>query len=279
MDISKLKISYATNDHIDALKYIWHECFGDEYEYINFFFKNRFKGIKTVIALYEEKVVGAAYLMPVKAMEYGEIKNGWYGYAIGILKEFRKNGIYAIMHQKIMEEISARNEFYILCPANEKLCEYYATLGFKEFSYLKTMKFDYCDTQCKISSDAISSKRYTELRNEFFNHDGFIFWDENAIDYAIKENEFCGGFADEIKIDKKAFAVLSRPFEKGIKIIESTVTDEYIKDITSHLLKKYGFEYALWTMPAYDDESEKYLSAMSCNLKKGDFPYLNIVLN
>jgi len=279
VDISKIKISYATDSHTNELKEIWHECFGDGYEYIDFFFENRFQSIKTVIALYEEKVVGAAYLMPVKAWEYGEIKDGWYGYAIGVLKEYRKNGIYAMMHEKIMNEINANNQFYILCPANKKLCEFYASLGFNEFSYLKTVKLNFCDTDKKASSKRISAKRYTELRNKFFNQDGFIFWDENAIEYAIKENEFCGGFADEIVIGGKAFAVMARPFEEGIRIIESTVPDEYMKDITSHLMQKHKAEYIVWTMPAYNNEEEKYLSAMTCSLKKGDFPYLNLVLN
>jgi len=279
VDISKIRISYATNKHINSLKDIWHECFGDGYEYIDFFFENRFKSIKTVIALYEEKVVGAAYLMPVKAMEYGVIKSGWYGYAIGILKEYRKNGIYAMMHEKIMAEISEKNEFYILCPANEKLCEYYSSLGFNEFSYLKTLKLDFCKTDKEISSEKISAKRYAELRNEFFSHDGFIFWDEEAIEYAIKENEFCGGFAEEIIVDGFSFVVLARPSENGIKIIESTVPHKYMKEITSHLIQKCKAAYVIWTLPAYNNEDEKFLSSMTCNLKKGDFPYLNLVLN
>ena len=273
-----LKISYADESHIPALKEIWRECFGDSDEYIDFFFKNRFKSCKTVIALYDGKTIGAAYLMPVKAYEYGTLKNGWYGYAIGILKKYRKKGIYAMMHEKIIEDI--KDGFYILCPANQKLCEYYASLGFKEFSFLKTIRIENKGTNCEFESKEIPAQKYVQIRNGYFNNDGLILWDDDAIDYAMKENKFCGGFTVEITSKAASYAVIARPFENFLMITESTVPKEYLKDVTAYLCEKYGFEYAVWTRASYDiAEGEAFLSGMSCNLKKPEFAYLNLVLN
>lgn len=280
MEASKIKISYADKSHINALKEIWHECFGDSFRYIYFFFENRFDSCKTMIASYDGKTVGAAYLMPVKTYEYGVLKNGWYGYAIGILKEYRKNGIYAMMHEKIMNDINAKNEFYILCPANQKLCEYYSSLGFTEFSYLNSVKIPKCSTECIITSEKITAQRYTQLRNEYFPSDGFILWDEKAIEYAICENDFCGGFTSEITLNGKTFVLMARPLENGVKITESTVAERYLKDVTAYLCQRYGFDYAVWTRAAYElPNGNSFLSGMSCNLKKSETAYLNMVLN
>ena len=279
MDISKIKISYADNSHIAELKEIWHECFGDSFDYINFFFENRFKSIKTVIALCDGKAIGAAYLMPVKAFEYGVLKNGWYGYAIGILKSFRKNGIYKMMHEKIMKDITEKNEFYILCPANEKLCEFYSSLGFKDFSYLNTVEIERCKTDNKIFEKEITAKKYFELRNKYFKSDGLIFWNEESIEYAIKENEFCGGFTSEFILNEKNFIVMARPFEDTIRIIESTVPSECLSDVTSYLCEEYKVNRVLWTRTSYEENGKNFLSGMAINLKKGDYPYLNLVLN
>ena len=279
MDISKIKISYADNSHIAELKEIWHECFGDSFDYINFFFENRFESVKTVIALYGGKTVGAAYLMPVEAYEYGVLKNGWYGYAIGILKDFRKNGIYKMMHKKIMKDIAEKNEFYILCPANEKLCEFYSSIGFKDFSYLSTIELKKCKTDFKVLEREITTKRYAKLRNKYFKNDGMIFWNEEAIEYAIKENTFCGGFTKEIIINEKSFSIMARPFEDTIKIIESTVPNECLSDVTAYLCEKYNVQSVLWTRASYEENEKNFLSGMAINLKKGDYPYLNLLLN
>lgn len=279
MDISKIKISYADNSHITELKEIWHECFGDSFDYINFFFENRFESVKTVIALYDGKTIGAAYLMPVKAYEYGALKNGWYGYAIGILKAFRKNGIYKMMHEKIMKDINEKNEFYTLCPANEKLCEFYSSLGFKDFSYLNTVEIKKRKADNKVFEKAVTTKKYLELRNKYFNSDGMIFWNKEAIEYAIKENEFCGGFTSEIILSEKSFVIMARPFENTIRIIESTVPNEHLNDITAYLCEKHKIQNVLWTRASYEGNDKNFLSGMSINIKKGDYPYLNLVLN
>lgn len=274
-----LKISLANDCHKEDLIKIWQECFGDSREYIEFFLSQNFKRIKTVVAIADEKVVGAAYLLPVKSYEYKVLKNGWYGYAIGILPEYRKRGIYAKMHEKIMNGINSKNEFYILCPANEKLASFYASLGFMEYSYLADTKL-FPKQEENIEFEDISAKEYELLRNSFFDENGLIIWNEVSLEYAIAENEFCGGFAKKVKTDKKEFALISRVQDNGVKITESTVPKEYMQKITSAICKKYGFEYAIWTRPSYEiTDSEKYLCAMSCNLKKEKNAYLNLVLN
>ncbi len=41
----------------------------------------------------------------------------------------------------------------------------------------------------------MSAKEYKEIRDRYFDAEGYVEWDEEAIRYAMKENVFCGGAA------------------------------------------------------------------------------------
>lgn len=274
-------IKKAEESQIPELKKIWIECFGDSEAYVDMFFEKRFKSTVCLTAVYQNKTIGAMYLLPVFAYEYGKIKNGWYGYAVGVLKEYRKNGIYAAMHNKICKYLKANNEFYILCPANRKLYDFYRTLGFSDYAFLKdTTILPNGETSADLELNDITPAEYVILRNSYFNNNGLIFWNETAIEYAMEENKFCNGFAASLNICGKEYALFARINDETIKIIESTVPQKHILTATNFLCKKYGVKSAVWTRAAYETEGgDEYISCIGVNIKKADFPYINLLLN
>lgn len=275
------KIQKGDSDQIPQLKKIWSECFGDSDEYIDLFFEKRFKTTQTITATVGDKTVGAVYLLPVTVNEYGLLKKGWYGYAIGVLEKYRKNGIYAAIHAKICEYIKTHNQFYILCPANHKLYEYYCGLGFSDYAYLSEITLFPNGSNTDFTIHGISPTEYMRERNLYFNEDGIIYWDENAIEYALCENDFCGGFCAYLQEKNNKYIVLARPHEGSLKISESTVPKCHMQSVTSYMCRKYQVNSVTWERAAYDfpKADNTYISAIGINIKKPEYPYMNLVLD
>ncbi len=269
------KIAEAVPEHIPELKKIWKECFGDSDEYIDFFFKNKFFHTGCV-ALTENSIpVGCAYLLPVRSEEYGNTKQGYYVYAVGILKEHRGKGLFKKMHECIYEYVRSNNMFLILCPANEKLCNYYKRLGYIENAFVSEISLTKANNPPQYKTYKLTPDKFFKMReNEFSN---LIEWDENSLSYILKENKFAGGDAIVIKNADEEFYFVFRSENGILKILESNVPCEKAQEFTDFLCEKYGAEKATWVIPKRNDRP-KILYGLTLNLIKGDY-YFNFILN
>lgn len=274
MDKSKLIVSLATREQYSDLKLIWKTCFGDSDEYIGFFFEKKINSCHPIVAMYDNKVIGGMYLMPVKAFEYDKIKNGLYGYAIGVLPEYRKNGVYKHIHSKIDKYINDKNMFYILSPANEKLCEYYKTLGFIENAYISEEIYELSEKACKsYIPEKLDENRYFKLRHEYFDNKNPIIWDKDALLYVLDENRLAGGENLYINDNNNEFFLLLRKGENEITVIESNIDNP--GDFNNFIMDRYKCKKIRWIKP---DTNKKILYGLTCNLKKDSY-YLNLILN
>lgn len=267
------EIKKATNKHIPKLKEIWNICFGDDMKYIDFFFNNRFSTCECVIAVNHEDIpIAAMYLLPVTAFEYGKSKRGFYVYAIGVIPKYRGTGIYKKMHSMLREYLIQHNMFCILCPANSKLCEYYKTLGFIENAYVNEICIQKNNTPKNYTLKQLDAKTYYKLRNSYFNSP--IYWDENALDYVLRENEFTHGVNLMIKDneDNEYFALV-----RNNTVTESNIPPEKMEEMTNYLCSLMSKDKLTWITECRDD-NEKILLGLSCNLKKDNY-YLNLILN
>jgi hypothetical protein len=172
---------------------IWQQCFGDERDYIEMYMDNRFETENMLVIHEDGRPVSMASFLPVNIMIDGEYVSAKYVYAVATLPDYRKKG-YA---SKILKYASKKyNEPLILQPENDKLVEYYERLGFVEaFKESPCWIYEICESKSYEVDlgKSISASKYKEIRDKYFENNGYIQWDEAAIDYAIKENEFCGG--------------------------------------------------------------------------------------
>ncbi len=257
---------------IPSFKKIWKICFGDTDSYIDFFFANRFDTCKSVAMRDGEKVIGAMYLMPVSVYEYGVLKHGFYGYAIGILPQYRGRGIYADLDKLIYEYIKRHNLFYILCPANQKLSKYYKSLGFTENAFVCEKTVLNTRTEKEYSITALTPEAYETMRNSSFAD--MIYWDKTALSYVLKENEFMGGY--NLLCKDKGIYVIAIKTGDTLKIIESNVSEGEMQNITDYLCKRYKANSAVWTVPQ-NRTDPSVLYGLSRNLKKDNY-YFNLIL-
>ena len=86
-----------------------------------------------------------------------------------------------------------------------------------------------------ISIHTCTPESYRQIRDARFHASGYVQWDEQAIAYALKENEYCGGKAYEISINDRREILLLRPGKDAIHILETTLTDQDLYQVLKHL--------------------------------------------
>lgn len=115
-----MEIRYAEKFDIDQLVYLWKKCFPDDTEdYIRFFYNENADKIKTLCGFFGGELAGMINLIPADVMMGGKRKNALYGYAIGVLPEYRGKGVFKELHRSLCEYILKNEMIYILSPENE----------------------------------------------------------------------------------------------------------------------------------------------------------------
>lgn len=272
-------LAKANASHIRALKHIWQICFDDTKEYIEFFFEKCFPMTKCIVLLCDNLPVGAMYLMDIHTTEYDTFKKGFYIYAVGILPEHRGKGLFKLMHDALSQYLLSNNLFAALCPANEKLCEYYANLGYIENAYLseKTI-IPQNGHSTGYSVQVLTTDLFIEMRNSYLSSNA-ILWADNFLDYIISENQFCDGY--NLLLDdscgKKHFVVANKS-DDCLYIVESDIPYEKLQQFTDFLCSYTHTKEARWKLPLGYNPQKCILQAMTYNLRKNNY-YFNHILN
>lgn len=227
-----MEIRFAKNTDIPKLKQIWKTCFGDSDEYINFFFDNMFRPENAVVAVNNGEAVGVVHMLDASFKET-PFK---YGYAIGVLPEFRGKSLCEKMHIFIKNYCYNNGYMYGLHPANDKLASFYKSIGLKDMFSLKIVE-DLCTEKNENFeiSDA-SVKEYFKIRENHFKP--LILWDENTISYMKMEAKHFGGFLKKITVDEKQCLLMVKKYGDEITIKETTMSDSELLR-TNNFIKKY----------------------------------------
>ncbi|MDD3174692.1 MAG: GNAT family N-acetyltransferase [Herbinix sp.] len=264
------------------LKEIWKESFKDSEEYIEFFLKNRFVPQQTVIAISNNKVVGATYLLPAEIdMGYGSIPV-LFGYALGSLKEYRGQGISKHILDFIFQYCDANHYVFTFYPANEKLVAYYESIGLTKVGNIK--KFHFINNHKvmveKVFLADIASEEYAKLRNNFFAGVGYLKWDDAAINYAILENCFCGGFCKKLIYKSNEYILIGRIEDNKLIITEANIPDHLLTDLMQALAIHFEVDEVIAFLPAGSDvESMVIPWVMGYKAQILQNGYCNLLLN
>lgn len=227
-----MEIRFSNKTDVTQLKYIWKVCFGDSDDYIDFFFQKLFKPNQTVVACCEGKTIGVVYLLKATLLQ----TDFMYGYAIGVLPEYRGNSACQQMVDFIREEAKQKDFLFGLHPANEKLFSFYKRIGLKEMYRLKTVDAsNFHGSNCFLLKD-ITAKDYFRLREQTFEN--IVSWDVQMIDYIITEAKATSGFAKKINIDGQEKLLLGRVYNNTVFVKETTMSDADIK-AASHFIKHF----------------------------------------
>ena len=230
-------VVFANETDREAIIDIWQQCFGDDRNYIELYLDNRFEDENMLVIHENGHPVSMASLLPVQVTIDGEKRNARYVYAVATLPEYRKKGYASEIIRYAFEKY---DEPLLLQPADEKLRDYYRRLGFVEsFQKIPSQIYDCNDVEpgnCWNVSDA-DAARYKIIRDRHFSSEGYVEWDEKALAYAIRENEFCDGRTliltekEATGEQKREEIIMYRVEEEELRVIETTFDENELLEI------------------------------------------------
>ena len=113
-----MEIRFATKEMIPQIKEIWHRCFGDEEDYMEFYFTHRFTEENMLVCMEDKKPVAmTTFLKAYLVTGEGEIPVH-YAYAVATLPEYRDRGYAKMLLEKGKQHFQTP---IVLEPASESL--------------------------------------------------------------------------------------------------------------------------------------------------------------
>lgn len=272
----KSNVVFANETEREYITEIWNRCFGDDRAYIAFYLENRFERENMYVIYQDNRPVSMASFLPVQVTINGKKEDARYVYAVATLPEYRKRRYASEIIKYAAEKY---RQPLILQPADRNLQEYYAGCGFVEAfgespcwiyagkctgtANIQILQTDNSDLAAAeeitvkempdlfgrwVVSDA-DAKEYKTVRDQFFEGEGYVEWDEKAIAYAIKENMLCSGRAllltQDMTMKNPKKAILMYQIEQdSLHIMETTLDDDELHNILPELLEYTGTTWA-----------------------------------
>ncbi len=244
-------VVFANENDKEAIADIWEKCFGDTGDYIGMYLDKRFETENMLVIHADGKPVSMASFLPAQVMINGEQVDAKYVYAVATLPEYRGKGyaseIVAYAFEKYQMPL-------LLQPADEALEQYYEGLGFvKAFEASPCWMYEASATWKKEKvtlmsemdiaewhAEAVSAEEYRSLRNSYFMEEGYVSWDEQALLYAIAENEFSDGRTWKLTCGEKTQLLMWRVEEGRLRIVETTLEEEELRKLLPAMLQQIG---------------------------------------
>lgn len=212
----------------EELKRIWQICFGDDQDYIELYFAHRFRREEMLVYVVDGRPVSMLSLLPAQLYRGGAIQPMRYVYAVATLPEYRGRGFARIL---LEEGRRQTGEPLALVPALEELWDYYGRLGFvPAFSLAEYSITQEEITACESEQNGqeywlltVTPGEYRRIREAAFAADGYVSWSEEAIAYALRENDFAGGYAYKVQHHNREDILLMRQEEDTLYVLETTL--------------------------------------------------------
>lgn len=243
-------ISNAETIDINELKTLWQICFGDEKEYIDFFFSDRFVPENTFVYIHNNRVVAQLFLLEgvfrVSEKEYPS----YYLYAACTHPDFRRKGIMKELLLSVEQEAKNRNiGFICLVPAEKSLFDYYSKFSYKPVFSKKVFSVEKSDLSVNdndIVGLTLNNEDISAFRNKYLTARDCLLWDNKAIDYAVKENRFSDG---DLIVTDYGYALL-RPVDEDVcRVIEICCAGNRYAGIIEQIFNIYHFQKILIDAP------------------------------
>jgi len=263
-------IQFADKSMSLHIRHMWKACFEDDDAYIDFYLNNRSREDNMLVLIPdgEDVPVSMLSLLPARlVLEGRKYKYISYVYAVATLPEYRRKGYCEELIRYAARYLHERDSSAFLLPSSDYLRKYYKKLGFVDAFNIgvRTLSDIGAGTLSDIGAGTLSDilpSEYKAMRDAHYSKPGYVVWDEGAIEYAIRETIFCGGFCKKMIYGKNArsshdmeYAALYHVIDGDfLKIIEITADADMAQVIGSRLAMHHGCT----KMEFYFDVSETY---------------------
>ncbi len=221
---------------------IWQTCFGDDESYVRFYLEHRMTEDNMLVIWQDGKIVSMASFLPVQYFLDGDYRDARYVYAVATLPAYRKKGlagrILAFAQQKYRMPL-------LLAPAEEPLMRYYEKQGFRR-AFSASMP-EVSDAGEEVSAmelaaamEPVDAQTYVQLRDDRYQGEGYVRWDETAVQYAIGLSAKCGGGAFLLTQREKRDILMYEVSGDTLDVWETSLTREELRGIARQLLAETG---------------------------------------
>lgn len=137
-DSCRLEYFQGEPNKRNEIRQMWDEIFDDPDAFADFYFEQKCKDNRILLAYMDEEIVGMIHLNPYDVLNCGELERCYYIVGVAVKPEYRERGIMRAMMKRVIADMKeAGCSFTFLMPERE---EYYESLGF--VNVFQTLELD-----------------------------------------------------------------------------------------------------------------------------------------
>ncbi len=191
-------IRFADESMREALRQLWHECFGDNNDYVDLYFAQHDIARHTMVFIDGETPVSMLSLLPMTVVTRAGILPARYIYAVATKASHRGRGISTKMLEAAHKHMrQAGLKLSVLVPASGPLYNFYGKRGFEAAFYAGHTIVTRDQIPEYNGSFAVSESTAEEFmgirENAFPGRTMFVRWDGDALSYRLTDTAFNGG--------------------------------------------------------------------------------------
>lgn len=160
INLKQVQLLYNDGTYDLQMRAMWDEIFADEKKFADYYFSEVVKRNKTLVALYDGKLIGMIHLNPYMVNCCGMPKKVYYIVGVAVDRRYRGMGIMKHIMNKAIEDMKKEGcPFTFLMPENEN---YYSGIGFRKM--IDTVSVSYFADELKdyISGEIITLEPLSE---------------------------------------------------------------------------------------------------------------------
>lgn len=255
------EIRFAKKSDIPKLKEIWKICFGDDDDYIDFFFKNKYKEEETLLSLCDAEIAAMLTMIPTKIVmpDNSSLKASMI-YAVATHPKYRGKGLSSKLMEYSNNYLLNNNvDASILVPATESLFKFYSRQGYMEGFYLREVVLTdenikgferITNTQCLIVS--ATPEEYNKRRENLLQGKLYVAYGDEEIAYQKALSKYSGADIYAIDIeDIRGCAIVERINSEKVIIKELLIPEKFLKDGIIQITKLLPAKEYILRLPSY----------------------------
>lgn len=125
------EIVRGSKKHLDKMKNLWRDTFGDTDEFIDLFFEKFYRPRKTFLRFEKGTLVSMLFYMDTKVKYDGKRLKTAYLYGVATKLSERRQGHFTALHKALLDELREKKyDLIITLPENDALFSFYKEIGY-----------------------------------------------------------------------------------------------------------------------------------------------------
>lgn len=235
-------ITTASQQHLDGIRQLWQQAFGDSPQYVDLFWEQCAQPRNSLVYLQDNTVAGMLFILPCSLVFGKSQYRCAYLYAIATGEAQRGRGISTQLLEHAYRLCSKRG--YAVCalvPATPSLFGFYAKRGYAVQGVTKTLSVEATQLAGSHSSavfSPIGAPEIFAMRKKQFG-DAYLEWDCGTVAYILAENRFGGGSFYQYRLGGDSGYLCCLPDRDTLLVKEFAGKDALLPELLAGLHRLY----------------------------------------